>query len=310
MNNVAMMMCESEKKLALDAFLVDTDKPETWKEVVSDINVVHTHLSMDALYSKTPIVFIPHGTPEVMFQSSYEQSIVYGAYGHADGWMLSQYWTKKADATVTFWPRHAALLKSMADKKTAIHTVPMGIDLDFWKPVRSDGKYLGTPSVFTAENAYLIKWPYDLFIAWPWVREHEKLHEAKLHAIYLPKDQHRFFFPLVNANGASFGGFITAITFEPTAMRNAYCSTDFYVNLVRYGDFNTITLEARACGAKVISYRGNPYANYWIDEGDQRVIAEQLIDIFTGTTPERTDITKVEPMETTASAMKEIYEHL
>jgi glycosyltransferase involved in cell wall biosynthesis len=310
MNNVATTMCEAEKKIGLDSFLVNTDDKESWKAVESDINVVHTHLSMEGIYSNKPVVWVAHGTPEVMFQASYEQAIVSGAYGHADGWMLCQFWLKRADAIVTFWPRHAELWKSLVDRRTNIHLVPEGIDKEFWHPTPTQGKFAGEPSVFTAENSYTIKWPYDLFIAWPWVIRHEKLHDAKLHAIYLPKDQHRFFFPLVNANGASFGGYITATAFDKTQMRNGFCSTDFYCNLVRYGDFNTVSLEARACGAKIISYRGNPYASYWIDEGDQRVMAVQLIDILTGKTPERTDIAEVQPVEATAQCMKKIYEGL
>ena len=310
MNTVAVNMCEAEKRIGLDSALVDTDNKESWKAVESDINVVHTHLAPDRIFSKTPIVWIPHGTPEVMFTSAYEQAIVNGSYGHADGWMLTQFWLRRADAIVTFWPRHAAIWKSLTDHRTAIHCLPEGMDLSFWKPVETQGKYAGTPSLFTAENSYTIKWPYDLFIAWPWVYSHPDLHEAKLHAIYLPKDQHRFYFPLVNANGASFASYISPTVFNKEQMRNAFCSTDYYVNLVRYGDFNTVTLEAAACGAKIISYEGNPFAHYWLTEGDQRRMAEQLIAILTGKTPPRTELAKVPPIEVMAETMKTIYEGL
>lgn len=301
-------MCEGEQKLGLDSFLVNTDNQDEWiKPEQSDIDVVHTHLSYENIYSDKKVVFIAHGTPEVMFNSSYEQACINGTYGHSDGWMLNQFWLKRANAIVTFWERHAEMYRTMADRNTPIHVVPMGIDKDFWKPVTSNGKFAGTPSVFTAENSYPIKWSYDLLIAWPWVLQ--KIHEAKLHLVYLPKDQHRFFFPLVNANGASFGGFITAQSFDKNQMRNAFCSTDFYCNLVRYGDFNTITLEAKACGAKVISYPGNLYADYWIDEGDQRRMAEQIISILKGETKPR-ETKEVSDAEATAAVMKKIYETL
>jgi glycosyltransferase involved in cell wall biosynthesis len=311
MNNVATMMCEGEKKLGLDSFLVDTDDKTKWiKPEDSDIDVVHTHLSPDSIYSDKKVVWVAHGTPEVMFQSAYEQAIVYGSYGHADGWMLCQFWLKRADAIVTFWPRHAAIWKSMTDRNTSVNIVPMGVDREFWKPIESAGKFLGGPSVFTAENSYQIKWPYDLFIAWPWVVSQAGLHESRLHAIYLPKDQHRFYFPLVNANGSSFAGFITSQAFNKDQMRNAFCSTDYYCNLVRYGDFNTVSMEARSCGAKVISYKGNSYASYWIDEGDQRVMAEQISEILLGKVDQRKDITPVPDSESTAGVMKALYEKL
>lgn len=310
MNNVATGMVAAEKKLGLDSFTVDTDDKTKWiKPDGSDIDVVHTHLSMDAIYSKKPVVWFAHGTPEVMFTSAYEQAVVKGGYGHADGWMLAQFWLKRADAIVTSWMRHAEIWKSLVDRRTDIHIVPAGVDREFWKPVPSEGKFSGEPSVFTAENSYTIKWPYDLFIAWPWVLYHEKLHEAKLHAIYVPEAHHRFVFPLVNANGSSFGGFISSQVFNPTQLRNAFCSSDYYANLVRYGDFDTVSLEASACGAKVISYKGNPYATYWIDEGDQRIMANQLIDIFTGKADPRQPA-PVPDLSVTAKGMMEIYQKL
>lgn len=313
MNNVATALCAAEKALGLNSWMVNTDnegKP-TWPKLDDfDISVVHTHISNEALYSNKPIVWIAHGTPEVMFTSAYEQALINGGYAHADAWMLTQFWLKRANAIVTFWPRHAAIWKSLVDRNTNIHLVPMGVDTKFWQPVTSLGKFAGKPSVFTAENSYTIKWPYDLFIAWPWILEHPELHDAKLHAIYVPKDQHRFFFPLVNANGASFGGYISAQVFDKDAMRNAFCSTDFYCSLVRYGDFNTVSLEARASGAKIISYEGNPYATHWISEGDQRRMAAQLIQILTGKATPRTDIATVNDVSKTAEVMAKIYQTL
>ena len=310
MNTVARSLCDAEKALGLDSYLINTDEEETFATAPkADVNVVHTHLSQEAIYSDTPVVWIAHGTPEVMFNSAYEQTIINGTYGHADAWMLTQFWLRRADAIVTFWPRHAEIWRTMVDRRTNVHLVPGGVDREFWKPIPTAGKFAGKPSVFTAENSYTIKWPYDLFIAWPWVMKHKDLHDAKLHAIYLPKDQHRFFFPLVNANGASFGGYISAHTFDQAGMRNAYCSTDFVCNLVRYGDFNTLTLEATSCGARVISYPGNPYATYWINEGDQRVMAEQLIDILTGKAAQRVPAA-IPSVEATAKGMKQVYEGL
>jgi hypothetical protein len=310
MNRVANNICEAEKAIGLDSFIVDTDKPETWKEVKSDINVVHTHLSPEKTFSDAPVVWIPHGTPEVMFLSAYEQAIINGQYGHGDGWMLAQFWLRRSDAIITFWPRHAAIWKSMCDRKTTVHCMPEGLDPSFWHPIESAGRFAGKPSLLTAENSYTIKWPLDLFIAWPWVYQREGLYDARLHAIYLPKDQHRFYFPLVNANGASFGGYLSATVLGKEELRNAFCSVDYYIGLVRYGDFNTLALEARACGAKIISYRGNPYASYWIDEGDQRVMAEQLADILLGKVEERKEIAVVAPIESMVRAFEEIYKGL
>jgi hypothetical protein len=78
---------------------------------------------------------------------------------------------------------------------------------------------------------------------------------------------------------------------------------------VRYGDFNRICLEANASGAKTISYYGNPYSDFWIPEGDQRVIADYLIKILDGEVAPRKK-TSVPDISETANEMIKIYETL
>jgi hypothetical protein len=305
MHRVAESMAEAEKAIGLDSFVCDIAvDSESGRDV--DIHVVHTHLPEHAVYGDKPIVHVSHGTPEYVFSSSVEAGRN-GGYGHGDGWMLVQHWMQRSDAIVTFWPRHQKIWKSMCDKKTHVECIPLGIDKSFWHPVESYGKFTGTPSLLTAENCHTIKWPLDLFIAWPWVTE--RLPLARLHAVYVPYDQHRWWFPLVNRNGCSFSSFISPAVFSHEELRNALCSVDFYIGLVRYGDFNRVCLEAKACGCKVISYVGNPHADYWIAEGDQRNIAEELLSILRGQRNSR-PTEKVHDASVTAEAMKEIYEKI
>ena len=68
-------------------------------------------------------------------------------------------------------------------------------------------------------------------------------------------------------------------------------------------------LEAKASGCKVISYTGNPYADYWVPEGDQRIIAKKLIKILKGDVkPKATQ--EVPDISETAAAMLKIYEEI
>lgn len=80
--------------------------------------------------------------------------------------------------------------------------------------------------------------------------------------------------------------------------------------LVRYGDHNRLSLEANASGCKTISYKGNVYSSYWIDEGDQREMAKRLIAILKGEVEPRPDKREVADISITAQAMKEIYESI
>lgn len=308
MHNVATTFVVSEQKLGLDSILADPSKKETWGPVEdADVHVVHTHLPdvMRKMVSKPlKVVWVGHGTPEHCFQTSVEAGSK-GGYGVPDSFMLLQYWLQTADARVTFWPRHKAIYHSLSDNGTKIHCLPLGIDKSFWKPIESRGKFLGAPSVFSSENPHYIKWPLDLLIAWPWVRK--ELPESWLHLTYMVRDQHKWFYPLANRNGASYAGYVSDVVFQGEDLRNAFVSTDYYIGLVRYGDFNRVCLEASACGSKVISYEGNPYADYWVPEGDQRTIASRLIEILSGKVEARKK-EEVPDASVTAEGMKAIYE--
>jgi hypothetical protein len=308
MNRVAESMVEAEKKLGIDSHLCNCQSGiEGFENVYdADIHVSHTHFPegmRDKVTKPLKIVWVGHGTPEHVFQSAVESGN--GGYGHGDSWMLIQYWLQNADAIVTFWPRHEDIWRSLCDKGRNIHCIPLGVDKDFWKPQPTKGKWSGSPSVWSGENAHYIKWPLDLFLMWPWV--YPKVPGSCLHVSYLPKDVHRWFFPLVNRNGASYASHITAIVWEHKDLLNIFNSVDFFIGLVKYGDFNRLSLEAAACGAKTISYPGNPYASFWLPEGDQRRSAEELVRVLKGEVEPR----KAEPVpssEDMAQAMIKVYE--
>jgi hypothetical protein len=310
MNNVARSFVEAERKLGIDSHLCHLSDDKDWSFMEDcDIHVSHTHFpdSMRKRLKKPlKLVWICHGTPEHVFHSAVEAGTT-GGYGHGDGFMLFQYWLRNADARVTFWPRHQAILQTMVDKGTDVHLVPLGVEKDFWSSGVSGGKYAGTPSVWSGENCHYIKWPLDLFLMWPWV--YRELNGACLHVAYLPQDQHRWFFPLVNSNGASYGAHISKLTFHHDVLRNIFKSVDYFIGLVRYGDFNRLCLEANAAGAKTISYPGNPYSDFWLPEGDQRNTAAELVKVLKGEVEPRIK-TGVPDIQETAEAMRKIYESI
>lgn len=309
MHRVADAIKNAEAAMGLDSRLADPTLPDTWDQFVDcDVHVIHTHFP-SALRKRVTkplkLVWVGHGTPDHVFQSAC-QEYEGGAYGHGDPIMLMQHWLREADARVTFWPRHAWLYDKMLTKgarKTDV--IPMGVDLAFWSQGSTAGKFAGEPSFFTAENPHYIKWPYDLFTAWPDVTD--ELPEARLHAVYLPRDMHRAFFPWVNANGAGFTSYISPGVFSADWLRNAFQSCDYTIGLVRYGDLNHLSMQANAAGATTISYPGNPHSDFWVQEGDQRGIARELLEIVKGDRAPR-DKTPVADISETAAAMRAIYE--
>lgn len=305
LDNVAKEISAAERELGLDSQVLSSVLKEDWdKGMGADIHVSHSHVPDPVRHAGGKLVWVGHGTPEHTFQTAVEQGLN-GGYGHADSWMLIQWWLQNADARVTFWPRHQRIWEQLCDKNTKVHCLPFGVNKEFWKPVESKGKFLGGPSVLTAENCHYIKWPLDLAIAWPWVTK--EIFEAQLHWLYLPRDQHRWWFPLLNRNGCSFKSYVTGNKFEHGDLRNAFVSVDYVTNFVRYGDYNSLGLQAKACGAKVISFWGNPYADYWLPEGSQELMAKGLIKIFNGTA-EANKVEEVSSIKDTATKMIEVYE--
>ena len=308
MHRVAESLVKAEIALGLTSVLVDPSKVEEWvKAEDADVHIIHTHFP-DKMRKRVTrplrLAWVGHGTPDHVFQSSVEEANTAG-YGHGDGLMLMQHWLKNCDAKVTFWERHKWIYDTMLAKGARpVDCVPMGVDLDFWKGHVTQGKFAGEPSVFTAENPHYFKWPYDLLVAWRKVMD--EMDEAKLHAVYIPRDMHRQFFPFFNATGASYGAYLSPGVFDKAWLKNAFVSCDFVAGLVRYGDLNHISLEANAAGANTISYAGNPYSKYWVSEGDQRELAKQLLAIFKGEVEPRTQA-KVPDISTTATEMVRVY---
>ena len=311
LNRVSVNMATTERKLGLDSYISFTDKPEmstpeefilnTEESRVADVHVVHSHLP-DRAKGKT--VFIPHGTPEHCFQSAIEQNKNNG-FAAGDAFMLSMHRINTCDVVVTFWDRHRYIWQSL-NPKADVRCIPMGVDTDFWKPTTSKGKWAGNPSLLSCENSHSIKWPLDLIIAFPEIMRET---EAVMHLHYMPIDQHRFWYPLMNANGTMYKSYSSGMYMDADSLRNAFNSVDYYISPVRYGDFNSVCLEAKASGCKVISYKGNPYADYHIQEGDQRVIVKDLLEIFKGNVePNKTQA--VDSVETMSKQMISIYEEI
>lgn len=303
MHHVAESLVEGEKKLGIDSHLVNPlgdEKNWIWD---ADINVSHTHIpDVILVKNQNPTVWVAHGNPDHVFETSVDQV----GYGHSDSWMLCQNWLRKAHACVTFWPRHQKMWQSMCQRGRTVDLVTLGVDRDFWKRVPSRGPYAGAPSVFTAENFHWGKSP--LALMWTWGTEiRTRLPKAVIHFGYVPHDKHRWVFPLINSNGTSYGSYTSASVLGREDLRNAFVSSEFYIGLVRNGEWNRISLEANACGIKTISYKGNPYSDFWIDEGNMYdYLVPQLIDILSGKTEPRKK-KKVPDISQTVKEFSEIY---
>ncbi len=304
--NMAAEMAEAEKPFGVDVVICDTQKPATWAAGMdADIHVVHSHVPDAISFDKTKkLVDVQHGSPEHTFELSVTQGL-YGAYGASDSLAVSGFLLKRADAVVSMWERQAYLLESMT--RTKVYTIPMGVDTKFWTPVPKQNLLSGKPSVLTGENSHTCKWPVDIMFTWGKIAE--QLHDARLHAINVPHDQHKWWFPLAYMTNTMYSAYVSGFRCNKNQLRDFFCAADYYYSPVEYGDHNRVSLEAAACGTKVISYRGNQWAHYWITEGDQRIQVQEMLAILKGETKPR-EVPKVPDITETAEAMLKVYEEV
>lgn len=311
MHHVAEQCAQAERLLGHESLTLDVAKPDSWDGAEwADVHVLHTNIpECIKERSKTPYkyVFVAHGTPEVCMQSAVDEGDKPGIYAPSDCWMLLRNQLRAADAVVTFWQRHQTVYQSMVPKERHIHGIPLGVDRAFWAQGAS-AKYDGTPSVWTSENQHRVKWMLDVLMAWPWVLE--MCPGARLHGHHIPTNLHRFFIDLANTNGAAYGSYLSSARYSHDQLRSMWKGFDFFLSPVRYGDHNNLSMQAGAAGLKVISYVGNVYADYWIPEGDQRTMAWNLAQIFTGAVPARADKQPVPDLKDMGEAMVNIYESI
>lgn len=275
--------------------MIDVDAPNTWADGIAcdaDIHVCHTRFPDVQRYriknrtgSFPKIVFVSHGIPEHIVELAANDLLVSNRYEATDFWMLLRHWLRVADAFVVFSPRQQALFQTMVHSNTIIDCVPLGVDREFWAGAAQSDRLRGQPAVWMSENQHRIKWALDMILAWPFVTH--GVPQAHLHAHYIPLDLHRILVDLANTNGAAYSATISSKTYTHEQLRNIWKGVDFNLATTRYGDNTCLTMEAEAAGLKTISYPGNAYASYWIPEGDQRDMADALIQIFDGRTPMR-----------------------
>lgn len=295
-------MCKAEQELGNPSIICDTQDMSTWsKGMEGDIHVIHSHMPDSLIFDRgKKVVAVQHGSPEHVFEESVKAGLT-GNYGASDPLAMAGYFLKRADAVITFWARQEFILRKMTS--APLFCLPMGTDTTFWNPVPKQNLLTGKPAVLTAENHHNCKWPIDAMLMWPYVVE--QVPSARIHFMNVPYDQHRWWVPLSYMTGTVYTSYM-GLKFSPTQLKNFFAACDFYYSPVRYGDYNRVSLEAKACGAKVISYRGNEYADYWITEGDQREQAKELIDILQGKREPR-EVKPVPDIKDTAARMLEIY---
>lgn len=318
MNNVARSLAQAEGEQGICSIVINSFDDKDWSEALdADVHVAHTWFP--ELYNGTSfrrqlkrplrIVMVGHGVPEHVFAESVEAD---RNKDHmiGDGLMLYQYWLQRAHARVFSWQRHAELAKTMVDTGSIVDYVPMGVDTKWWGLGKSPSsiKILpGQPALFSAENPHAIKWPLELIEVWPMVYPH--LDGASLHLGYMVTNRDRQFAPLINRTTAGYGMHWSGQKWDHPSLKAILQGIDYFIGLVRYGDHNMLSQQANAAGAKTISYPGNPYSDFWVHEGDTRMLARDLLAVLQGKVKPRQK-ESVPDVSETAKGMIAVYKRI
>ncbi len=320
MHHLAQAVAEGERRLGHDALVLDATDAGPWRDpshVDADVHCIHSRCPAgfpafvrEQTGREAKIIFYSHGIPEHLIEQSVQEFLVLDKPNPGDFWALTRYWLKEADAFVVFSPRQAVLYNTMLPKGREVDLVPFGVDLAFWQTPDVNVEHLrGKPAVWMSENQNRIKWGLDVFFAWPLVAK--AIPDIHLHAHFVPYDLHRFLVGIADANGAAPNHATITPKFWPhETLRRFFRGADFNLATTRYGDNTCLTMQAEAAGLKTISYPGNAYASYWIPEGDQRVMADQLTGIFSGYLPPRGDKLPVPDLRDMAGATLAVYDRV
>jgi hypothetical protein len=316
LHHLASAVAEGERRLGHDALVVDAADPSLWRSPLhmdADIHAIHSRCApadlayiRDVLDREPRVVFYSHGIPEDTIGQAINQVLLVERPDVEDYWSLTRYWLARADAFVVFNYRQQALFQSMTSKGRVVDCVPFGVDTAFWSDGPKNAPHLrGAPAVWTGENQLRVKWALDALLLWPFVTE--RVPDAHLHAHYIPFELHRWFVDIANTNGAAYFATITPKYFPHAMLRELWAGCDFMLGTTRYGDPTCLSQQAEAAGLPVISYPGNQHASWWLQEGDQRVMADQLVGIFQGHIPPRPDKVPVPTLEDMARHTPAVY---
>jgi hypothetical protein len=291
MNRVAESIVSAERAAGLDSHLLNIFDEQDWSVGFdADVHVAHTHFprlqerqSFRRMLTKTPakIVAFFHGTPEFVFGDTVKSIQTQGHWASATG--------SRCSTTGSRWPTRASrsgrgIRRCTRRWSTAAPRsicIPMGIDHAFWSGGSScKGRWAGNPSVLSCENAHFIKWPFDLITAWRWI--YPQLENGSLNLGYVPEDCTGSGRP-----GSTTPAPATECAGPPRCGTPRTCATSSSRSTSSSGWCATVTstacrIEANVAGARTISYRGNPHADYWVTEGDQRILAAELLAILRG----------------------------
>lgn len=221
-----------------------------WGYKFGDVHLVH--YTFDKRLGKLkPKVFMAHGTPEAVLESSLKED------DPANALLSGAEWINKFEASIVTSQR-AKLFWGSFDSTggSKMHIVNKGIDLEWWQKPATTQNLSGDPSVLYGEVWRGIKHPALLFFAMDELYKRNK--EARLNAWSLTTKRNLWTAFIGQAGFWKFMGQdnIPGVVDYP---EHYYGRGDVLVSPVIAGDVSRVAQEAMACGCPVVSWDTDPY---------------------------------------------------
>ena len=245
-----------------------------WAYKFADVHMIH--YTFDKRLGKLkPKVFMAHGTPEAVLESSLQTT------DRAQALLSGAEWTNKFEGTIVTSQRGKLFWGAFAEDPSKIHVVNKGIDLEWWQRSGSKRDLRGEPSVLYGEVWRGIKHPALLFYAMDEL--YKRNDQARLNAWALSMKRRLWESFIEQAGFTKFLGQdnIPGIEDYP---EHFYSRGDVLVSPVIYGDLSRVAQEAMACGCPVVSWDTDPYGEnypYKVAKGfDVRSMADKIEEAY------------------------------
>ena len=196
MFETAATVVQGQQRLGLDCALIDALEPTVQKTdgkvttktadyaATADIYVMHSHIPPEYLGDGTPVVMFLHGDPLYSWTTQCYDSIEPGNNGAWDA--IS--WAFQPDSPVkrfiSLWPDQMPVWELLDQGRGRTRLLPSAIDTDWYTPHGEKADLAGDPVLLIADQARLIKEPFQVFMAA--ALYHQQNPKAKLHFIGMP----------------------------------------------------------------------------------------------------------------------------
>lgn len=223
-----------------------------------DMHCIHSQINPAYYKDDIPKVLFLHGEPDYGMMTKVSTNAIMD-------------FAPQVEAFITLNEKEGQIWNSF--KKT--HVIPKGIDLEKYKPIASNKKLKGSPSILYIEHWRQFRHPLHVFVALEKV--YRKNTKMRFYPFGCPAGDRDFWLKIIRQNKYSF--FCPGVFQFQKSSVDLINMCDMVISPV-YPSYGRVSIEAKACNKPVIAYNTNPHADYKIEPYNIDAIVDSVIDCW------------------------------